>query len=247
MHAPSTTELLRVWEEGSVRSPERRSLLLLASACEELSPEQLVGLSAGQRDARLLALREELFGAQLACLDTCPGCGEHVEVQLTVGDLRRESAPTRPATLSLARDETEILFRLPTCRDLLRIDRTHTPEAHRRQLLDTCILEIRRPGGNGSAACAHELDEAAADAIEAAMAEADPQADVDLDLRCPECGHAWHTPFDIGAFLWTEIHHWARRLLRDVHRLASAYGWCESDILALSAPRRQAYLDLIAP
>jgi hypothetical protein len=33
--------------------------------------------------------------------------------------------------------------------------------------------------------------------------------------------------------------------LRDVHELASAYGWRESEILALSPQRRQAYLELV--
>jgi len=33
----------------------------------------------------------------------------------------------------------------------------------------------------------------------------------------------------------------ARRLLRDVHELARAYGWSERDILELSLTRRLAY------
>jgi hypothetical protein len=49
-------------------------------------------------------------------------------------------------------------------------------------------------------------------------------------------------PFDIVTFLWREIENLAGHLLRDVHTLASAYGWRESDILALSAARRDFYL-----
>jgi hypothetical protein len=45
--------------------------------------------------------------------------------------------------------------------------------------------------------------------------------------------------------LWREIESMAGRLLRDVHALASAYGWHEKDILALSPVRRQFYLTLI--
>lgn len=36
-----------------------------------------------------------------------------------------------------------------------------------------------------------------------------------------------------------------RDLLLDVHLVAKAYNWPQSEILALSVPRRQAYLDLI--
>ena len=37
----------------------------------------------------------------------------------------------------------------------------------------------------------------------------------------------------------------ARRLLLDVHQLASAYGWSEMEILSLSATRRNAYLEMV--
>ena len=38
---------------------------------------------------------------------------------------------------------------------------------------------------------------------------------------------------------------WAVRLLGEVHELASAYGWREHDVLALSPWRRQAYLQMV--
>ena len=64
-------------------------------------------------------------------------------------------------------------------------------------------------------------------AISKDMAEADPQAEIELALACPACGHAWFALFDIAAFLWSEIHAWAQRTLHDVHILARAYGWRE--------------------
>ncbi len=84
-----------------------------------------------------------------------------------------------------------------------------------------------------------------AEAVAQRMAEADPQADPQLAMHCPSCGHAWSAGLDIAAYLWAEVDAWARRTLREVHALASAYGWSEGEILALSAARRQAYLDLI--
>ena len=94
---------------------------------------------------------------------------------------------------------------------------------------------------------ASELPDAVMEAVTNRMAQADPQADVQLAIRCPNCGHQWEAPFDIGSFLWTEIHACAMRLLREIHALASAYGWREADILALSPRRRQAYLELLQP
>ena len=77
------------------------------------------------------------------------------------------------------------------------------------------------------------------------MALADPQADVQLNLSCPACNHHWQSVFDIVSFFWSEIHAWAQRTLREIHALASAYGWREADILALSPRRRQLYLEMI--
>ncbi len=77
------------------------------------------------------------------------------------------------------------------------------------------------------------------------MEEADPQGNVQLALDCPACGHRWLQAFDILTYLWREIDDWAQRTLREVHLLASAYGWSEQAILALSARRRHMYLEMV--
>src|SRR5262249_5963021 len=83
------------------------------------------------------------------------------------------------------------------------------------------------------------------EAVEARMAEADPQADVRLALTCPACGHAWDATFDIADFFWAELEAWADRMLRDVPTPARTYGWPEPDIPAMSPRRRNRYLELI--
>jgi hypothetical protein len=77
------------------------------------------------------------------------------------------------------------------------------------------------------------------------MAEIDPQADIQIALTCPACLHQWSAAFDIASHLWIEVNSWAMRILDEVHRLASAYGWSEADILELSPMRRQLYLGMI--
>ena len=67
----------------------------------------------------------------------------------------------------------------------------------------------------------------------------------DKSLNCADCGHRWVSAFDIVSFLWSEIDNWAKRLLREVCALATALGWREADILAMSAQRRQLYLQII--
>jgi hypothetical protein len=93
--------------------------------------------------------------------------------------------------------------------------------------------------------CAPDLPEEAQDDLADAICALDPQAQIELALRCPACEHDWLELLDIASFLWTEVGSLARRLLGDVHVLALSYGWREADILAMSAARRRHYLDLV--
>ena len=77
------------------------------------------------------------------------------------------------------------------------------------------------------------------------MEQADPQANIQLSLQCPACRQESQVTFDIVTYFWNEINTWAHGVLRDVHILATAYGWRESDILSLSPWRRQLYLEMI--
>ena len=53
---------------------------------------------------------------------------------------------------------------------------------------------------------------------------------------------AARSALDVPGLVWDEVDAVARRLVDEVHALASAYGWAERDILAMGAARRAAYL-----
>ena len=106
------------------------------------------------------------------------------------------------------------------------------PAASRRKLLACCVTDARCQGKSVSA---EELPEDVAQKVVEQIAAIDPQADMRLDLTCPECHQRWNEVFDIVSFFWAEIDAWARRILREVNVLARAYGWRESDILALES------------
>ena len=75
------------------------------------------------------------------------------------------------------------------------------------------------------------------------MDAADPLAQLTLPLECPNCRRTWDGELNIASFFWREISVMARRLLGEIHELASRYGWSESHILRLSEVRRYAYLE----
>jgi hypothetical protein len=233
MRALSATELLDAWERGLAQRPPERALTLLAAASTAGAAEALPALSVGRRDAALLALRERLFGPRLVSLADCPSCGERLELEFDVDEIRAPE-PDDAETLSVFDDGREVRFRLPQSGDLVALAECGDVDDARALLLRRCLFD-QTPD---------ELPAEVIDAVIARMAAADPQADVQLDLACPACGHRWLAVFDVVTFLWSEIHTWAHRTLQDVHRLAKAYGWREPDILALTPWRRQVYLEM---
>lgn len=241
MRTPDAHELLAAWERGLNQPPIVRALLLLAGACPEDTFEQLADLPIGQRDLRLLDLREWLFGSQLTATAACPACAERLEVGLTVADIRFGSNdPASPAN-SFEVGGHRVVFRLPTSSDLLAA--LGAPRAERQaRLLERCLIDVRDEAGE--VVSTEALPWPVREAVSARMAEADPQADLELRLTCSGCRHAWGARFDIASFLWQELDVWAQRLLRDVTCLARAFGWCEADVLSLSPTRRQIYLEL---
>jgi hypothetical protein len=243
--APSAVELLEVWERGQGAESPERSILLL-SLVEPGSTSDAVGqLTVGQQNARLLRLRELAFGDRLDGLTDCPSCGDTLEVSVHSPGLRRagadgvsvphEGSSTAPRELEVEAGGHRVRFRPPTLADVHAIldVEDDAPAA----LLERCLTDLE--------GISLPLPPELAKELAAQMSSADPLADPELAMKCPSCSHRWTAPLDVPSYLWEEIDVWARRTLDQVHRLASAYGWGEAEILALSPARRRAYLDLV--
>ena len=220
--------------------PQRALTLLLAAGAD--TPERLAQFRVGQRDERLLTLREWAFGPHLNCVADCPACGETLEFESTVSDVRMATASQPAEDFSLAAMGYEIRFRLPVCSDIDCLRMEDGISANHLRLLNRCVLSAQSESSEIAVDC---LPESVTDAISKRMAEADAQADVRIALTCPACTHGWAVAFDITSFFWTEITVWAMRMLREIHLIASEYGWSEIEILSLNPARRQAYLEMI--
>jgi hypothetical protein len=241
MRAFSTRELLDVWERGLARTPERWALLMLEAACPDSTPEDLERLSVGERDGRLLCLREWAFGGGFNSLAACPACAEQLELSFQAEDVRvPPPSGTGPFHLSVGGHELE--FRLPDSLDLLAVSAHAEVDEARQVLFERCLVFARSGGVEVSVA---ELPPEVVDAVSEEMDRLDPQGNVRLNVACPRCGHGWQVLFDICSYLRSELDAWARRLLWEVHLLASAYGWRESDTLALSPRRRLLYVQMV--
>jgi hypothetical protein len=229
----NAADLLAIWERGRQLPPLRRARLLSALDSNETPREPL---PLGAASARMLHLRQRLFGADIAAIANCPACDATLELSMQVEDFLAAASgeETLDAMRAVTIDGQPWHFRLPTLEDLEAMDpKLSMPDAQT-QLLLACLCD----GDRTQAMPAEEP-------LLAEMARVDPLADPQLALSCEACGEHFTVAFDVAAFLWREIEAWSARLLADVHTIASAYGWAEAEILALPPTRRQAYLDLI--
>lgn len=243
MRAFSAHDLLRVWEVGEDQHPLDRALTLLSAACPEQTWDELASLAIGERDRRLLTLREQTSGPRLNGFAECPKCAERLEFAFSVADLRVADHDAAEDAPELIIDGLELRFRLPNSRDLAGVLGSQDLDAARSLLVRRCVLGA---SCDGAPVAAGELPAGAITTLARRMAERDPQAEVLLDLRCPACDHAWQALFDIVAFFWEELAVQAKRLLREVHTLAQNYGWREAEILGMSTRRRQFYLEMVS-
>ncbi len=240
MPALSSPDLFDLWERGFSLHPVDRGLLALGAALPEASREGLADWSLGRRNRALAVLRCSCFGPRLQAWTSCNRCGEKLEFEMDGNVWAEQQPPGEPGP-----SEPIVVkghsFRLPTSRDLARAAGESDPGLAALRLLEACRVDAV-----GSLASSEEdLSEGDLNEIGERMAAADPLAETRLTLHCHECGHQWEETLDIVSFFWAEIEARAKRLLFEIHTLASAYGWTEKEVLALSEPRRALYLRMV--
>ena len=232
---PSELELLDVIATGHGLAPLDRALLL-ARAGGAREPELL---PVGERDRVILGLRTALLGAGLEATDCCPACGEKAAFSL---NSRTLAAPgPKAAAIRLEQYGFVLVCRPPTSQDLRRAADAGPRSA--RNVLLAAIIESATLDGEPIAVAA--LPAGAIAEAGRLLSEADPLADIQVQLECLSCGSEWSTALDISDFAWRELQHWSRRVLWEVHTLARAYGWAEAEVLAVPPHRRHVYLEWV--
>ena len=243
---PTTADLLDAWDTLRERTMPDRAAALVSLADPALAAPDVETMPLGRRDWRLLELRVALFGETVNGISTCPSCAQSVETAFSLTDLMQSlEAGSSNRSGSVEEGSWRIRYRAPNAGDASAL--AASGDATARALVVRCVIEAHE---DGSIAGRDRVESALPDTVVAAIASGiaslDPAADVLLEVTCPSCGHTWHPPLDVAAFLWTELSGWARHTLRDVACLARAYGWREPDILAMSTQRRADYLEMLA-
>jgi hypothetical protein len=235
MRALDRELLLEAWERGAANLPIARPLALLETA--DSSSKEVVGfadLSLAERDARLFRLRQMTFGDRMCGVLPCESCSARIEFDVSIEPILNSMENSRSVSdASWPAGSFTFTMRPVTTRDLANIAAAADP---RSELLQLCTSV---EGADAAHALA-EHEDSALDHFE----ELNGNSETRFITTCAACGESGHVDLDIGAFLWTEVRHAAITLLREVHELASAYGWSEAQILGMSAARRATYLEM---
>lgn len=235
--------------------PERASALIARCVgglgpLDALTEAHAAQLTVGDREALLLALRRVTLGERLQCVLDCAACSQAMDIDLAIGALLvapgAAPSPIYQEAIGAPDGDWHVRYRLPIGADQIAIARacTEAPDCGARELLERCVLDAVSP--TGMATDPGALPEAVADALGERMAALDPQAEIALELACPECRTRSHAVLDAADLLFRELAARGAGLYREVHRLALHYHWSERDILALPHGKRRRYLALLA-
>jgi len=235
--------LLQAWEKGATEPPLDRALTMLHAASPETSIEQLAELAIPQLNLQLLRLRQMSFGSTLSAYVPCPHCASRLEFTVALPPLIEQLETTAACKgLQWKEGTLEYWLRPANSRDLMQVQAEGDSGRARALLLERCVSAFPT---NLTQEATQGIDAACATLAVQNFNQLHAAAEINLQLSCPACTCTELVDFDIARFLWMEVRHAATRLLRDVHELASAYGWNERAILAMTPQRRNAYLEMV--
>lgn len=212
---------------------DRLLVRLSGSFAENLKAAEL---TSSDRDRLLAEVYDQTFGPRIESTIRCESCAELFDLTFTIRDLigslnSASSAPRDPdGTYRMANG---LRFRLPIGTDELAVVGLE-PDVALQELIKRCVL------GSNESIGAIEIDE-----VQEAMEDVAPILDRELEARCPECGSKHSVHFDIQFYLLRAFLQEKKRVGREIHRLAIAYGWSLNEILSLTRSQRRTFVELI--
>jgi hypothetical protein len=248
------------WLCSLAPSTRRAGILseLLMRCVTNIGPYQITldairDLCIGDRDYLLVKLREATFGPKMSRVLACAhaGCGARMDLDLSVDDFAVDERPTQPSHRLRLADPPggatlDIEFRAPRVRELERIAAlAAVPEDELRdRLLEGCIVRVTAFEGGGQSSLSG-LSPASKRALAAAIEDAGPRVELELELVCPECSRTFDVEFDPGSLLIEDVAAGRAVFERELHQLAFHYHWSLRELLELTRPRRQRFLRLL--
>lgn len=229
----SAIQLIDLWQPGAAQPPHAQLEPVVAAAA---GPGVEIGTDTlGRRNQRLLDLHRKLTRRAMEARTRCGACGTDNEFEVPAEAILASPAPSPTATVEIRSHGKRLRCRLPTMADL-RVVHGLPREQAQRKLASLCVV-----AGNAAG-----LTKSAIARLDAKFEALDPAARIVLDLNCAECGGRLRVLVDVAEIVAVTLDQLVEKAMREVHVLASAYGWSEADILNLPPARRGRYLTLVA-
>lgn len=243
MRTLTSFEVVRLWDEG-LRCPQwRLGALLLAPILPRRSQRELLSMTLGEMNELLIAMHRSLAGDRLNLMVDCPACAQRLEFVFDAGALGSDEPAPRGAETVIAGENWRVRIRALCARDLGLAANAGSLETAAQRLWRQAVLAAEI---DGTPTAAEELADDARARVADAMSDIDPNSEIRLALSCPECGRRWVSLLDVASVVFAEVALQGRRVMEEVHSIASAYGWSESEILSMNPQRRRYYLELLS-
>lgn len=216
-------------------------------AGEVASVRVIDALAVADRKYLMLLLTRSLLGDAFWASVSCAACQGWFDLEI-----QRSALPVKVAAPGFPFVELELAghrlkVRVPTGEDQRWLASAELDsEWHLVQgLVARCIVSVNgephAPTDAPRAELLAALDRETLERIESALDDLAPDVGTVVTTTCPECNSRQIVDVDPFAVAqWNE-----RDLYREVHAMAVAYHWTETDILALPRARRRLYLNLI--
>lgn len=218
---------------GTLDAVRMLDRLLVDAPGTSVAPGAAVALTVPERDLLLAAAWRMARGPKIAGTLQCASCAVPFDYDFSLDDLVdhvRSSLAELPVREGVYTLPGGCRFRLPTGEDEQALEGLPNDEAEQ-ALLARCLVEgdLLRDGP---------------DAL-AAMERLGAGIDLDLELRCADCGHVHDAHFQIQGYLLGALIAERRDLVEDIHRIALAYRWSLGEILSIPIRRRRAFVALL--
>ena len=192
-------------------------------------------LIAHDRDRLLASVYVRNFGLTVESTVNCTACDEAFDLSFNLKELEddivSDGAEIEAEEDGSFRLPSGLQFRLPRGEDEISVQALPIDEAAA-ALLRKCLADGGKLNGEG-------------EELQLAMEAIAPVMDLALSASCPECGHIENMQFDLQHYLLTLLLQARERLLHEIHRLATAYGWGLNEILGLPRSQRQLLVRLV--
>jgi len=204
---------------------------------EAIRPGEAADLAAPDRDRLLAAVYTGTYGPRVASTVACETCASPFDLEFSIEDFQRQlesgsgAAGVTPADDGTYATPSGARFRFPTGSDEMAVAGLPVTEA--------ATALMRAAIADTTALPESAVDELAAE-VQAGMNDVAPLLQAELGAVCPECDAHQEIWFDIQHYLLSSLISEQPRLDREIHALATAYGWGLNEILDLPRSRRRA-------